>query len=139
MWPSNLGSNWNLKVPLSQNPLYGHPIITHSLLCPRGKKVLAFSSNSTRLIPLIRTLSRAPSVSVLTGFDCIRCFIYLFNYLSFIPSFIFSLVEEEELREPYQINIKAKNEPAPGSTSSLRHPSPIRPHPTMPRCQHLIF
>lgn len=90
-------------------------------------------------IPLIRTLSRAPSVSVLTGFDCIRCFIYLFNYLSFIPSFIFSLVEEEELREPYQINIKAKNEPAPGSTSSLRHPSPIRPHPTMPRCQHLIF
>lgn len=104
-----------------------------------GKKVLAFSPNSTRLIPLIRTLSRAPSVSVLTGFDCIRCFIYLFNYLSFIPSFIFSLVEEEELREPYQINIKAKNEPAPGSTSSLRHPSPIRPHPTMPRCEHLIF
>lgn len=26
-----------------------------------------------------------------------------------------------------------------GLTSALCHPSPIRPHPTMPRCQHLIF
>ena len=24
-------------------------------------------------------------------------------------------------------------------TSALRHPFPIHPHPTMPRCQHLIF
>ena len=26
-----------------------------------------------------------------------------------------------------------------GLTSALRHPSPIRPHPSIPRCQHLIF
>ena len=51
MWPSNPGSNWNLGVPLSQTRLYGHLIITDSLLCPWGKKALIFSLNSTHLIP----------------------------------------------------------------------------------------
>ena len=52
----------------SQTPLHGHPVITDSLLCSRGKKAFTFSLNSTLLI---RTLSMAPSVSVLTEFDCI--------------------------------------------------------------------
>ena len=55
------------KPTLLTPALYGHLIITDSLLCPWGKKALTFSLNSTRLI---RTLSMAPSVSVLTGFDC---------------------------------------------------------------------
>ena len=42
-------------------------IITDGLLCSREKKALTFSLNSTRLI---RTLSMAPSASVLTGFYC---------------------------------------------------------------------
>ena len=42
-------------------------MITDSLLCPRGLKALAISLNSTSLI---RTLSMALSVSVLTRFDC---------------------------------------------------------------------
>ena len=55
------------------NLLHSHPalrtpnwVITDSLLCPWGKKALTFSLNSTRLI---RTLSMASSVSVLTRFD----------------------------------------------------------------------
>ena len=62
----------NPKVPssYSQNPLYGHPFATthhhEQLLCPWGKKALAFFLNSTHLI---RTLSLFPSVSVLTWFN----------------------------------------------------------------------
>ena len=41
-----------------------------SLLCPRRKKALTFSPNADT--PLLRTLSMAPSVSVLTAYDCIR-------------------------------------------------------------------
>ena len=55
------------KPTLLTPALYRHLIITDSLLCPWGKKALTFSQNSTRLI---WTLSMAPSVSVLTGFDC---------------------------------------------------------------------
>ena len=53
---------------LHSNPALRTPnwVITDNLLCPWGKKALTFSLNSTRLI---RTLSVAPSVSVLTGFD----------------------------------------------------------------------
>ena len=53
---------------LQSNPALRTPnwVITDSLLCSLGKKALTFSLNSTRLI---RTLSMAPSVSVLTGFD----------------------------------------------------------------------
>ena len=52
-----------MDTSLVQTPHY----ITHSLLCPWGKKILTLSLNSTRLI---WTLSTAPSESVLTGFDC---------------------------------------------------------------------
>ena len=52
-----------MDTSLVQTPHY----ITHSLLCPWGKKILTLSLNSTHLI---RTLSTGPSVSVLTGFDC---------------------------------------------------------------------
>ena len=41
----------------SQTSLYGHLIITDSLLSPWGNKALTFSLNSTRLV---RTLSMAP-------------------------------------------------------------------------------
>ena len=41
----------------SQTSLYGHLIITDSLLCPWGNKALTFLFNSTRLV---RTLSMAP-------------------------------------------------------------------------------
>ena len=55
----------------SETLLYEHPlkhlIITDSFLCPWGKKILTYSLNS---ICLIQTLSMAPLVSVLTGFDC---------------------------------------------------------------------
>ena len=52
-----------MDTSLVQTPHY----ITHSLLCPWGKKILTLSLNPTHLI---RTLSTGPSVSVLTGFDC---------------------------------------------------------------------
>ena len=48
-----------------------------SLLCPWGKNALTFSLNADT--PLLRTLSIAPSVSVLTGYDCIRIQLDLFT------------------------------------------------------------
>ena len=39
-----------IKKEYRQIPLYGHLIITDSLLCPWAKKALTFSLNSTRLI-----------------------------------------------------------------------------------------
>jgi len=55
----------NPKVPSSYIQTPHH---NEQLLCPWGKKALALSPNSTRLI---RTLFMAPSVSVLTRFDFI--------------------------------------------------------------------
>ena len=54
----------------------GSASITDSLLCPWEKKALTFSLNSTRLI---RTLSVALYVFILTGFDCILVFIKVFS------------------------------------------------------------
>ena len=54
----------------------GRASITDSLLCPWEKKAVTFSLNSTRLI---RTLSVALSVFILTGFDCILVFIKVFS------------------------------------------------------------
>ena len=45
----HLGPDSWLKL-FSLTPLYGHLIITNSLLCPWGEKALTFSLNSTRLI-----------------------------------------------------------------------------------------
>ena len=54
----------------------GRVSITDSLLCPWEKKALTFSLNATRLI---RTLSVALYVFILTGFDCILVFIKVFS------------------------------------------------------------
>ena len=54
----------------------GRASITDSLLCPWEKKALTFSLNATRLI---RTLSVALYVFILTGFDCILVFIKVFS------------------------------------------------------------
>ena len=63
-------SNPGLRTPAE----CGHLISKDNLLRPWGKKALTLPLNSTRLIrtprPLIRILSMAPSVSVLTEFDC---------------------------------------------------------------------
>ena len=54
----------------------GSASIMDSLLCPWEKKALTFSLNLTRLI---RTLSVALYVFILTGFDCILVFIKVFS------------------------------------------------------------
>ena len=54
----------------------GSASITDSLLCPWEKKALTFSLNLTRLI---RTLSVALYMFILTGFDCILVFIKVFS------------------------------------------------------------
>ena len=61
-------SQWKpfILMQIQSNPL----IITDSLLCPRGKKALTFSLNSTLLIGTPYELSLAPSASVLRGFYC---------------------------------------------------------------------
>ena len=51
---------------------YTHLIVTDSLLCPWGKKVLSFSSRLiTSPSEYRHILSTAPSVSGFTGFACI--------------------------------------------------------------------
>ena len=59
--------HYTVKLALKTPAQYGHLIIMDSLRCPRGLKALAISLNSTGLI---RTLSMAFAVSVLTRFDC---------------------------------------------------------------------
>ena len=54
----------------------GSASIMDSLLCPWEKKALTFSLNLTRLI---RTLSVALYMFILTGFDCILVFIKVFS------------------------------------------------------------
>ena len=71
---------------------YGHPFITDSLLCPWEKKALTlffskFKPLNTDTL-LMWTLSMAPSLSVLTGFDCnlFWKFVACFSILSLGPT-----------------------------------------------------